>query len=216
MVQSRYLALIHASYALGGLVGPLIAAAIASNAPSLWPYFYFVPVGVGVLNLALCGYAFRDETVFYQRRLAQSSTSSQQADQRRSTVALVELNATLRQKSVWLLSMFFFLYLGAAITAGGWVVEYLATVRHGSLSRVGYISAGFNGGTAAGRILLAEPTFRLGEKRMLLAYAVVRPVHYWRFESSSDPCVCDIGRLRSRDRLLARPEHRRRCGTEFS
>ena len=63
------------------------------------------------------------------------------------------------------------------------MVEYLVTVRHGMLARVGYINAAFYGGLAAGRILLAEITFRFGEKRMLLAYGVVAlglEIIFWR------------------------------------
>lgn len=89
----------------------------------------------------------------------------------------------MKQKPVWLLSIFYFIYLGAVITAGGWVVEYLHVVRNGSLSRIGYISSAFYGGTALGRFVLAEPTFRFGEKRMLLIYALLTlalEVVFWR------------------------------------
>lgn len=95
----------------------------------------------------------------------------------------MELLATVKQKAVWLLSFFYFLYIGTAITLGGWVVEYLHVVRNGSLSRVGYISAAFAGGTALGRFLLAEPTFRFGEKRMLLLYGILSlalQIIFWR------------------------------------
>ncbi|OTA16343.1 hypothetical protein BTJ68_15145 [Hortaea werneckii EXF-2000] len=153
----RYLGLIHGCYAIGGLVGPLMAAAIASNLDGQWAAFYYVPLGIGAVNLALCFYAFRDEA----------------SEQRHSTTALVELRATLKLRPVWLLSVFFFLYLGAAITIGGWVVEFLVEVRDGNLSNIAYIASAFYGGLAAGRFLLAEPTFRLGEWRTFLAYVVV-------------------------------------------
>lgn len=69
--------------------------------------------------------------------------------------------------------MFYFFELGANFTAGGWVVEFLTTVRGGHLSAIGYVPTGFYGGMLAGRLLLAEPTFRYGEQRMLLAYSVL-------------------------------------------
>ncbi|KAK3677487.1 hypothetical protein LTR78_002337 [Recurvomyces mirabilis] len=179
----RWLGLLHGCYAIGGLTGPLVAAAIASHSPADWAYFYLVPMGFGVVNLGLSCYTFRDETTYYQKRGPRPSNAGSSSSQRRSAAALVEFKATIKQKSVWLLSIFFFLYLGAAITAGGWVVEYLATVRHGSLSRVGFISAAFYGGLAAGRFALAEPTFRFGEKRMFLVYAImslVLQIIFWR------------------------------------
>ena len=141
-----------------------------------------MPTGVGVINLALTIYAFRDETSLYQRRkYGHRETAS--AGPRRSTAARVELVATLKQKSVWLLSLFYFVYLGAVITAGGWVVEYLHVVRGGPLSQVGYISSAFYGGQALGRFVLAEPTHRFGEKRMLLCYALLSlglQIVFWR------------------------------------
>ena len=182
----RWLGVVHGCYALGGLVGPLIAAALASNFAGHWAKFYTVPLGVGFLNLVLCIYAFRDETPMYARFKRRDVYNLQTTGEvRRSAFAANELGATVKQKSVWLLSIFFFIYLGTAITAGGWVVEYLHVVRGGPLSQVGYMNAAFMGGMALGRVVLAEPTYRLGEKRMLLIYGVLSiglQVVFWRVD----------------------------------
>ena len=141
----------------------------------------YVPTGIGFINIFLCLYAFRDETSLYVRM--KHGLREHSAGQSRSTTARVELVATVKQKPVWLLSLFYFVYLGAVITAGGWVVEYLHVVRNGSLDRVGYISSAFYGGTALGRFVLAEPTFRFGEKRMLLLYSTLSlglQIVFWR------------------------------------
>lgn len=170
----RWLGVIHGCYALGGLVGPLIAAALASNFEGQWAKFYTVPLGIGFVNVVFCVYAFRDETPAYARLKHRHVHNMQTTgDVRRSTFAAKELAATAKQKGVWLLSLFFFLYLGAAITAGGWVVEYLHVVQERPLSQVGYMNAAFMGGTALGRFVLAEPTYRLGERRMLFIYAIL-------------------------------------------
>jgi len=52
----------------------------------------------------------------------------------------------------------------------GWVVEYLADVRNGKLSEVGYIPSGLWGGICLGRLLLSEPAHRLGPRRMIAFY----------------------------------------------
>ena len=52
------------------------------------------------------------------------------------------------------------------------MVEYLVRVRHGQLSKMGYIPSALYGGTFLGRLLLAEPTHRYGERRMLSFYIV--------------------------------------------
>jgi MFS family permease len=46
-------------------------------------------------------------------------------------------------------------------------------VRPRKLSEVGYTPAGLYGGIFLGRLFLAEPTHRFGEKRMLLLYSVI-------------------------------------------
>lgn len=138
-------------------------------------------MSIGIINITLCIYAFRDETPLYRR--IKHGHRREPAGVQRATAARVELVATLKLKAVWLLSLFYFLYIGTAITAGGWVVEYLHVVRKGSLSQVGYISAAFAGGTALGRFVLVEPTFRLGEKRMLLLYVILclgLQIVFWR------------------------------------
>jgi fucose permease len=53
----------------------------------------------------------------------------------------------------------------------GWVVQYLVEVRHGELSKMGYVPSGYYGGLTIGRLLLAEPTHRFGEMRTLLVYS---------------------------------------------
>ena len=55
----------------------------------------------------------------------------------------------------------------------GWIVQYLVTVRKGRLASVGYVSTGFYGGLALGRLLLVTPTSRFGERRMLLIYGAI-------------------------------------------
>lgn len=55
----------------------------------------------------------------------------------------------------------------------GWIVEYLVRVRHGDVHQMGYIPTGFYGGAFLGRLVLAEPTYRLGERRMIFIYAAL-------------------------------------------
>lgn len=55
----------------------------------------------------------------------------------------------------------------------GWVVTFLVDVRKGDLAEMGYVSAGFAGGGFLGRLLLAEPTHRFGERRMIFLYILI-------------------------------------------
>jgi MFS family permease len=159
----RLLGFIHAMYALGTLVSPFVATAIATKIPDQWPLFYIYLVGVGIINALIVAIMFRDSL---GRHLPSTSIS-------RSKTANRDIIATLKSPPVYLLSMFYFFMLGTGITAGGWVVEYLVQARNGHLPEVGYVPAALWGGILLGRIVLAEPTHRFGERRMTLLYCVL-------------------------------------------
>ncbi|KAM0813483.1 putative Major facilitator superfamily (MFS) profile domain-containing protein [Seiridium cardinale] len=171
-VPHRWLSFIHACYALGTFVGPLAATGIANNTKSQygavqgWRMVYFGLVGIGLLNIAGVMLAFKD--TFWSKL---PGTGPQPG--KKNKVALLEMGGLLKLKVVWLLSLFYFFELGGWFTASGWVVEFLTTARGGDLSNMGYVPAGYAGGMFLGRILLAEPTFRFGEQRMLLIYSAI-------------------------------------------
>jgi fucose permease len=168
-VPHQWLSFIHACYALGTFIGPLIATAIANSANSWaiagWKRVYLVLIGISVLNVVGVMVAFRD--TLYIRLHGRNDPRGQKRNRR----ALVSMVRLLKSKTLWLVSMFYFFELGATFTAGGWVVEFLTTVRGGKLANIGYVPTGFYGGVLAGRLLLPEPTFRFGEQRMILVYS---------------------------------------------
>lgn len=169
----RWLGVIHAMYALGTLVGPTVATAVASNSPGKWYLYYTVLVGIGSINLILVAIAFRGSMKNEHTPTNPQSDSTTTTTTTTKKSALDEMKAVIRLPSVWLLSLYFFFFLGAVLTASGWTVQYLVTVRNGKLSEVGYVQTGFAGGAFLGRLLLAEPTKRLGERRMIFVYAVL-------------------------------------------
>jgi fucose permease len=162
----RLLGFIHAMYALGTLVSPFVATAIAKRVPDHWPLFYIYLTGIGVINTVVVAVVFRDSL---RPRAKPSSIEGSDQSSRRNT-ANHDIIATLKSRPVYLLSMFYFFMLGIGITAGGWVVEYLVQARNGHLPEVGYVPAALWGGILVGRVLLAEPTHRFGERRMIFAY----------------------------------------------
>ncbi|KAL4742442.1 major facilitator superfamily domain-containing protein [Aspergillus similis] len=166
----RWLGFIHAMYMGGCLVGPFVSTAVASlGRSSHWELFYTTPLGMGVVNLGLVWVAFHEWATMRQRE--QGGPAEGPASRKQDATA--EIKRTLATPAVWLLSLYFFFFLGAAITAGGWIVEYLVDVRNGELDKMGYVPAGFYGGSFIGRLLLAEPTYRFGERRMILIYVVL-------------------------------------------
>jgi fucose permease len=177
----RWLALIHASYSAGCLIGPFVSTAVAAAAtPSVWYYFYMVPLGLCVVNMAFIMVVFRD-TVKFRRQ--EDRLPSSRHEEAASLIALA-----FHSPALWYLSIFYFFYLGSALTAGGWLVEYLVDVRNGDISQMGFVSAGFNGGSLLGRLLLAEPIHRFGPRLMLFAFAVLCIVFqlvFWLYVSTT-------------------------------
>lgn len=177
-VAHRWLAFIHAMYMAGCLCGPFAATAVASaDMPSRWYLFYLVPLVVGLANVALTLAAFRD-TVTIKRTKPRDNESTGAVDRpamqaSRNQGAMKLIKGTVTTPSVWLLSLFFFFFLGVSLTASGWVVEYLVIVRDGDLKQMGYVPAGFSGGALLGRLFLAEPTHRFGERRMIFGLSVL-------------------------------------------
>ncbi|MCJ1318121.1 hypothetical protein MMC15_003448 [Xylographa vitiligo] len=150
----RWLGFIHAMYALGLLISPFVATTVASR----------------IANIIFVAVAFRDSLRALPQRAEESADL---VGIRRNKAAMSSIIETCKLPGIWLLSMFFFFYLGVGITAGGWVVEYLVTIRNAPLPSTGYVPAGLYGGMFLGRLLLAEPTHRWGERRMLMLYIVI-------------------------------------------
>jgi fucose permease len=165
----RLLGFIHAMYALGTLISPFVATAIASKIPDQWPLFYTYLVGIGCVNMLAVAVAFRDSLRPHKKPVSTDGLESTS----RSRTANRDILATLKSPPVYLLSMFYFFMLGIGITASGWVVEYLIQARNGRLPDVGYVPAALSGGIFLGRVLLAEPTYRFGERRMTMGYCVL-------------------------------------------
>ncbi|KXX79335.1 Bypass of stop codon protein 6 [Madurella mycetomatis] len=176
----RWLGFIHAMYMAGCLVAPFAAASIAATArqdrgagKGQWWLFYSVPLGLGVVNSILVSVAFRDSLGFVSRSKESTPRPEGQQGGGRERSASSLIKDALKGRSVWLLSLFFFFYLGVVVTAGGWVVEYLVDIRSGDIAQMGYVPAGFSGGSFLGRVLLPEPTHRWGEKKMVTLYCVL-------------------------------------------
>ncbi|KFY84586.1 hypothetical protein V500_09186 [Pseudogymnoascus sp. VKM F-4518 (FW-2643)] len=189
----RWLGVIHASYGAGCVVGPLVAAAISSTRPEQWALFYGFAIGIAGLNMGLVTLAFWEDATFGKKVVDESGEESEEEVQGSFGKAWAEMRETAAQKEVWLLSIFYFFYLGLGITLGGWLVEYLVTVRHGELSKVGYFSTVLYAGMTLGRLILVEPTHRFGERRMLLIYSALcfgLQIISWRVDSIAGTATC--------------------------
>lgn len=101
----RWLGVLHAMYGVGAVVSPLVANTIAART-RYWHYYYLVTLGLGLINICLLAWTFR-KGLFKPNVLTAKDTAGK------------ELKGTLTSKAVWILNAFFFLYVGAEVTAGG-------------------------------------------------------------------------------------------------
>lgn len=160
--NTTILGLFHGGYGIGGTVGPLIATSLV-NQSLPWSTFYFIALGVSLLNLAVFVTVFRN----YERDSPPSSqplhptTSNPTGTTSRSAL----LKQALRNKTTILGALFIFAYQGAEVSISGWVISFLISYRHSSPSHVGYVTSGFWAGITLGRFLLSHPAHRVGEKR---------------------------------------------------
>ncbi|KAK1143187.1 hypothetical protein N8T08_006885 [Aspergillus melleus] len=155
----RWLGILHAVYGGGTIIAPLIASTIASRTPE-WHHYYLVTMGLGVVNVVLLVGTFWKG--LFRPNIASAKDTADG-----------EFRAVVRSKAVWILNGFFFLYAGAEVASGGWLVQFLVTVRHGDLEKMGYVASGFWSGFTIGRVVLADITHKFGERRMVFIYTVL-------------------------------------------
>ncbi|KAJ6447210.1 MFS efflux transporter [Purpureocillium lavendulum] len=203
------LGLLHGSYGVGGITGPLIATALVTVARVSWARYYILTLGISLATLALVLWTFwgyekeeeeerRREHEQQVRRARldgegeggeeqQQQQDEQQQQQREreqhgSSSLLLGMFTALRLRVVLLGAIFIFAYQGAEVSISGWVISFLIHGRGGDPSSVGYVSAGFWAGITLGRFFLSAPAQRLGEKRFvygLVAGAVAFQVLVW-------------------------------------
>ncbi|KAF3934558.1 hypothetical protein ABW19_dt0209889 [Dactylella cylindrospora] len=174
-----FLGIGHGLYGFGALVSPLIATTIANTTPDFrhWHYFYYVALGLAIINVCFIGITFRE--VIWDSLISRLTGKVSErplvirSDKKGRKEANADFKQIIRRKEVWILAAYFFMYVGAEVTAGGWVVEFMIEVRKGKPSQVGYIASAFWGGLTLGRVVLAEPTNRYGERRMVLIYTAI-------------------------------------------
>ncbi|RTE77831.1 hypothetical protein BHE90_007714 [Fusarium euwallaceae] len=156
-------------------VGPFVATGVASaGSVSRWYLFYTFPLGIGVLNLVLVSFAFWDTMGIKRKQpVTERTLEADETPASRNEDANLLMKETLKNKNVWLISLFFFFFLGATLTASGWIVEYLVAVRDGDINQMGFVPAGFSGGSLLGRLFLAEPTHRFGVRRMIFGFTII-------------------------------------------
>ncbi|KAG1749720.1 major facilitator superfamily domain-containing protein [Suillus paluster] len=135
-------------WCFGSFLAPLVCQTLmAKGIP--WRHFYLGSLVVSAMALSSIIFAFRPTR--------NEDFSARHIDVTFAPNSMVTVVATLllalSMPYQWAFSLFAFIYSGSETTFQGFIVTYLLAKRHSNPDTVGYVSSGFWGGMAAGRIL---------------------------------------------------------------
>ena len=155
---NEILGFLHGSYGLGGLLSPLIATAMITKAHLKWYIFYYIMIGFAFIELISEVAAFWTES---GQKFRDANPSSKNKTGGR-------MREALGSQVVWICSVFLLIYVGIEVSLGGWVVVFMAKIRHATPFAAGASASGFWSGFTLGRLVLGFITPRIGEKLAIL------------------------------------------------
>ncbi|KAH9219983.1 MFS transporter [Leptodontidium sp. 2 PMI_412] len=161
---NELLGFLHGAYGLGATISPLIATAMVTKGNLQWYMFYYIMLGVAVLELILCAWFFRSATGAAHR--AAHPTNNDKTGMSRTREAL-------KNPITWICALFLLFYVGVEVSLGGWLVTFMLKVRHGKAFESGLVVTGFWLGLTCGRVILGFVTGKIGEKIAIAAYMVI-------------------------------------------
>ncbi|KUJ19598.1 MFS transporter-like protein [Mollisia scopiformis] len=153
---------LQACYALGATVAPLIATGLISSGGLGWYSFYYIMIATSTLELLTSSTTFWSQTgTIYAAENPRDPSSSSSTGRTREA---------LKNKLTWIFALFIFGYMGAEISLGGWIVTFMANVRHANAFASGATATGFWAGMTVGRLGLSFLTAKLGEWKSVILY----------------------------------------------
>ncbi|VDB91790.1 unnamed protein product [Peniophora sp. CBMAI 1063] len=160
------LGVLHCLYGIGAFAAPLASTHFA-DAPH-WSFMYLCSLGIAASNVVSILVIFRLRT---QDELLHDMGERPEPEEETAAGGNV-YKQVLGLRVVQLLALFIAAYVGVETTIGGWIVSYTIDVRGGGPS-AGYISSGFFGGLALGRVALLWITKVLGNRTAIFLYMIL-------------------------------------------
>ena len=106
----------HSCYGVGATLAPIIATQLISRG-CIWSTYYFITLALSTLCIFALGLTFRNE-----------HKNSTQSDVSRRDAQRGKLGIAVRSKITWVAAIFIFLYQGAEVALGGWLVTFMIQV----------------------------------------------------------------------------------------
>ncbi|KAF4982535.1 hypothetical protein FZEAL_1845, partial [Fusarium zealandicum] len=160
---NELLGFLHGSYGLGATIGPLVASAMVTKGNLEWYTFFYIVIGLVMVELVVGVAAFWNATgAEYQRRIrfeqGKNHTTTRMA---------------MREPITWLVAIFLVGYIAVEVSLGGWIVTFMLRVRHVKPFLAGVTVTLFWLGLTLGRVVLGFITARIGEKLAITIYLVL-------------------------------------------
>lgn len=152
---------LHASFGVGVTLGPLIMTA-GLNWYNDWHWGY---QNVGTAQILLAG-CFLFTLRMWQR--TPELPHEEEKKEMRLTDYNTPISETLRQSSVWMSLLMFFIYTGIEVSFGSWTYSLLTLSRNVPTEVAGLWSGSYWATFTLGRILAGLLTRRLGVKNLLV------------------------------------------------
>ncbi|WZH50391.1 major facilitator superfamily domain-containing protein [Fusarium acuminatum] len=169
------LGFLHAFYGVGGVISPLIATNMIAKADLPWYTFYYIMIGLAVIEFVTCSWAFWSNGPEVYRQTMDASNEDNQGMKE----ALFKLPFA---RVTWLCAAFLLCYVGVEVSIGGWIVQFMIRVRKAENYPAGMTSMGFWLGLTVGRAILGFVTPRLGVKvavALYLSAAMALQLVFW-------------------------------------
>ncbi|KAF8306093.1 MFS general substrate transporter [Clavulina sp. PMI_390] len=157
------LSFMHGLYGVGAFASPLIATQF-SNMPTNWHRYYLVSLGLGLAALGILLWVTR---LKHQDALLHEIGVHPEEDTNRAPL----IRQVMELKIVHIMAAFILFYVGMEVTVGGWTVTFMQRTR-GAGSGAGYVSSGFFGGVAVGRMGLIWVNRKVGLQRVIYIYSL--------------------------------------------
>ncbi|KAL8953892.1 MAG: hypothetical protein Q9222_000266 [Ikaeria aurantiellina] len=159
---NQLLGILHGFYGLGATISPLIATSMITKANLGWWTFFYLMTGLVTVEFITGSLAFWAET----------GTKYVEVN-RADGVERGMTRQSLKQKVTWICSIFLLCYVGLEVSLGGWIVNFMITVRHGEPFSSGMTATGFWLGLTIGRVSLGFLTPKIGERLAVSVYLLV-------------------------------------------
>jgi len=159
------MSIFHMTYGIGALVSPLSSTQFA--ALPRWNFHFLISLGLSVFNVCSLIAMFRFKNM--QGIFGNVGSIHIVQDSGAPGASENHYLRIFKLKIVHIFAVFLFAYVGVEVTIGGWIVTFVEQKRGGGHSS-GYITSGFFGGIALGRILLMWLNRKIGERRVVWLY----------------------------------------------